>query len=236
MENNMDRISVTKYVVAFFITAFVFGGAIVLSNYFNNRRVAEIKSIQDRIAVDILSSETQFDLLTESSCKSLDESVLSQELNSLSSRLSYMEETLGTDDIQVQEIKRYYSLLQIKDFLLMQRLAEKCKIQPISILYFYSNKGECTDCTKVGYVLTYMREEYPRLRVYAFDYNMEDSAIKTLQSIYKLNGTLPALVIDDKAYYGFKSVEDILEIAPDIKNLEATSTNATSTAATTTKR
>ncbi len=235
MDNNLDKINVTKYVVTFFITAFVFGGAIILSNYFNNRRVSEIKNIQDQIAIDILSSETQFNLLAQSSCKNLDESVLSQELNNLSSRLSYMEESLGTDNEQVQAIKRYYSLLQIKDYLLMQKLAEKCQIQPISILYFYSNKGECTDCTKAGYVLTYMREQYPRLRVYAFDYNLEDSAIKTLQSIYKLNGELPALVIRDKAYYGFKSVEDILDIAPDIKNLEATSTNATSTA-TTTKR
>src|SRR5438105_3112807 len=140
MEHNLDRISAAKYVVTFLITAFIFGGAIILSNYFNNRRVAEIKTIQDQIAVDILSSETQFDLLSQSSCKILDESVLSQELNKLSSRLSYMEESLGTDNGQVQDIKRYYSLLQIKDYLLMQRLTEKCNIQPISILYFYSNK------------------------------------------------------------------------------------------------
>src|SRR5689334_1471295 len=115
MENRPDRINLTRYIVAFIITALVFGGAVVLSNYFNNRRVEEIKTMQDQISVDILSSETQFDLLTQSSCKILDESVLSQELNNLSSRLSYMEQSLGTDNDQVKELKRYYSLLQIKD-------------------------------------------------------------------------------------------------------------------------
>lgn len=232
----MDKINIKKYIITLVITVIVFGGAIWLSNYFNSRRVNEIRSIQDQIAVDILSSETQFDLLSSADCKILDESVLSQELNELSSRLSYMEETLGTDDAQVEQLKRYYSLLQIKDYLLMKRLAEKCQVKPVSILYFYSNKGDCEDCKKEGYVLTYLREEYPRLRVYAFDYNLNLGAIRTIESIYKLNGEMPTLIIGDKPYYGFKSVEDIEKIIPDIASLAETATStATTTNSTSTK-
>lgn len=226
----MDKINIKKYFVAFLITAVVFISAIWLSNYFNDRRIQEIQSIQDQISIDILSSETQFDLLSAASCKILDESVLSQELNELSSRLSFMEESLGTNNSQVQQLKRYYSLLQIKDYLLMKRLSDKCNVKPVSILYFYSNKGDCEDCKKEGYVLTYLREEYPRLRVYAFDFNLDLGAIKTIESIYKLSGEMPTIIIDDTPYYGFKSVEDIEKLVPDIKSLADTaSTTATST-------
>ncbi len=231
----MDKINIKKYIVTLVITVIVFGLAIWLSNYFNMRRINEIKSIQDQLSIDILSSETQYDLLSAASCKILDESVLSQELNELSSRLSFMEESLGTDNDQVQQLKRYYSLLQIKDYLLMKRLSEKCQVKPVSILYFYSNKGDCEDCKKEGYVLTYLREEYPRLRVYAFDYNLDLGAIRTIESIYKLSGEMPTLIIDDTPHYGFKSVEDIESIIPDIKSLVAATSTATSTSSTTTK-
>jgi glutaredoxin len=213
----------------------IFATAFLISEYFNNKRIAEIQSLQDTIAIDILSSETQFDLLEESPCSQINDTVLSQELNDLASRLGYMEENLGTDNKEVVRIKRYYSLLQVKDYLLMQKLDEQCSFDPISIIYFYSNEeGECEDCNKAGHVLTYLREQYPQLRIYAFDYNLDLSALKTLISVYKIQDNLPALIIDGKVHYGFKDLEEMNKIMPELATLNATTTSATSTAATTT--
>ena len=200
----------------------VFFGALLVSNRFQNKRLSEIKSIENKLSLDILSSETQFALLKESSCKAIDHSTaFSEELNSLAQKLSYMEDNLGEENAEVINLKKYYSLLQIKDYLLVAQVKEKCGVKPITIIYFYSNNGDCTDCKREGFVLTKLREEYPELRIYAFDYNLDLSAVKTMKSIQGVRNTLPALVIWEENYYGFKSTEDIEKIIPQLKKLRA---------------
>ena len=225
------QIETKKYVFAFVITVIVFFGALVISNFFSSRRIAEVKSIEDKISLDILSSETQFALLRESSCKSIDHSTaFSEELSAIASRLSYMEEKSGDNDKEVQSLKKYYSLLQIKDYLLVEQVKQKCGVKPITIIYFYSNAGDCEDCKRAGYVLTKLREEFPELRVYSFDYNLDISAVKTMRSIQGVKNKLPALVIWGEPYYGFKSSEDREKIIPQLKRIRTAREKAEATA------
>ena len=116
----------------------------------------------------------------------------------------------------------------------MKKIAEKCNTSPLSIVYFYSSKGDCVDCEKQGYVLTRIRQDYPEVRVYAFDYNLDTSALQTLISINKIENNLPALLISDETYYGFQDVEDLEKNIPQLKALKD-ARNATSTTATTTQ-
>jgi len=214
------QIETKKYGIVFIITVIIFVGAYIASNRFAQSRLNEIQSLGNKISLDLLSSETQFALLKESSCKVIDHSTaFSEELNNLTGKLSYMEESLGVGNAEVINLKKYYSLLQIKDYLLVKQVDKKCRIKPITIIYFYSNKEACDDCKKEGYVLTTLREKYPELRIYSFDYNLDLSAIKTMRSIQGVTNTFPALVIGDKPYYGFKSIEDIEKIIPELKKL-----------------
>ena len=88
----------SNYIVAFLITVVIFATALYASNYFNNRRIADIKATQDNISIDILSLETQFDLLAKHSCADISEnSILSSEIQSLASRLSYLETQAGVN-------------------------------------------------------------------------------------------------------------------------------------------
>jgi hypothetical protein len=158
--------------------------------------------------------------------------MLSPELNVLGDKLSHTENERGEEDQDVIYLKKYYSLLQVKDYLLSKKLAEKCgaKKQPVFIIYFYSNVGDCPDCIKEGYVLTRLKEKYPDLRVYSFDYNLQLSVIDSLKSIYRVESALPALVIEDTTYTGYKSVEDLEALLPErLKLTIASSTSATST-------
>jgi hypothetical protein len=76
--------------------------------------------------------------------------------------------------------------------------------------------------------LTDLRSQFPDLRVYSFDYNIDISAVKTLISINKVDeNKLPAVYIKNKLYYGFQSISDIEKIMPELL--------ATSTATTTAK-
>jgi len=221
-----------KYLLALFITVAIFGTVFYLTSRLDAQRLADIRTTQEAISIDILSTETQFELLGNLDCAAISANpVLSEELNNLAGRLSVAEENLGTDNPEVVSIKKQYSLLEIKDYLLMRQISDKCpKVKPVSILYFYSNLGDCQDCGRMGEVLTYLRQTYPGLRVYSFDYNLDLGALETLISLNKINGSgLPAMVISDrKAVYGFKNLEDMQELIPELKTL-ATSTEQAAT-------
>ena len=217
-----------KYLTAFVITAVVFVGVALISNYFDNRRIDEIKSIQDGISMNILSSETQFDLLKETPCEDVSNSSQSRQLSTLGAQVSYLESTRGTNDAQVIQLKQEYALLEIKDYILMQNMTQKCGGKSVFVLYFYSYKGDCPDCTNAGAVLTALSEDYPPVRVYSFDYHSGVSAVDTLEGIYGVKAKFPALVIHNKPTYGLKSLSDIEALMPELAKM-ASSTAATST-------
>ncbi len=209
MEKQIDW---KKYIITFIITVFIFISAFSLSNNFSNKRVQDIKRIQDSIATDILSSETQFSLLSELSCKDVGSAILSNELNSLAEKIQNSANNLGNKNEEVQFLKRYYSLLEIKDYLLMRRISERCGQEFMFALYFYDNEEVCADCDKAGYVLTYLRNKYPQLRVYSFDRNSDVSAVKTLLSIFKITEASPVVVLGDQVINGYKEKEEMEKI------------------------
>jgi hypothetical protein len=217
-----------SYVVALGLTTLIFATAFYASDYFNNRRIQDIRATQDDISTDILSIETQFDLLQEHSCTDIAENtILPSELSSLGSQLSYMENQ-GGNATEITRLKSLYSLLEIKDYLLMKQIAAKCNLKPVFILYFYSNKGDCKDCESQGYVLTALAEKYPQLRIYSFDYGLGVSALQTLIDIDGVQNKLPALIVNGKAYYGLQKIDAIEQILPQLSKLKpvSTSTNA----------
>ena len=219
-----------KYILAFLITVAIFGTAFYIASRIDDQRVADIRAAEDSVSVDILSSETQYELLNNLDCKTIAENpILSSELNSLASRLSVAEDNLGATNAEVIQLKQRYSLLEIKDYLLMQQVSKKCNLKPVFILYFYSNAGDCPNCSREGDVLTYLRQQYPGLRVYSFDYNLDLSALRTLISLQKLKGPLPAVLINNREpVYGFKTLDQMQALIPELKTL-ASSTAATST-------
>jgi len=210
-----------KYIVAFTITAVIFGTAIYVSNLLGQKKLEDVRAIENRVALDILSSETQFALLEETSCRDIAPGFLSKELGSIGERLTYAENQTEFNTNDLEYLKRSYFLLEIKDYLLMKRLTEKCGIKPTFILYFYSTEDACEECQRTGYVLTALRDKYPDLRVYSFDYHFDLGAIDTLVSIYKVKLDLPALIINGLTYYGFYSVEDLETMVPALKELAA---------------
>jgi hypothetical protein len=233
----MYKIDSKKYIITFLITAGLFATAFFVSNMFSGEKVKELQSAQDRVAIDILSSEMQFSLLAEASCENVGNSSLSTELSSLGTKVAYAENQFQSNSDEVKWLKKNYSLLEMKDYLLTKKIADRCKTKPVSILYFYSNiDGQCNDCKKMGYVLTELHNKYPGLRVYSFDYDLDLSALQTLISLHKVKKELPALIIDGKTYQSFKSVEDVEKLMPELAILkEKADAAAAAKAATSTK-
>lgn len=215
--------------LAFIITGAIVGSVVYAINYLDRQRVAQLNDLQTRLATDTLSIETQFALLEEAPCEDLSEgNTLSQEMANLGERLSFAETRLGTDNEQVVELKKQYTLLQIRDYLLTKRLAETCKVDPTVVIYFYSNEpGACEDCDRASYALSYLHETNPALRVYSFDYNLELGALKTLISVEKVRPEFPAFVIDGERVYGFNDIDEFKLHFPE--DFFATTTASTTT-------
>jgi hypothetical protein len=225
-----------KYIFAFVLTVLLFGTALYISNFLNQKKIEDVKSVEDRVSLDILSSETQFSLLEETSCKDISPSgFLSSELGPLGQKLSYAEDQ-NFSSTDLNTLKQSYFLLEIKDYLLMKQVTEKCGHPQTFVLYFYGSQGDCPDCSTMGAVLTTLRERYPNLRVYSFDYDFDLEAVKTMENIYNVKKRLPALIINGDPYYGLKTVDELLTNVPALARIKAdadkaaaSSTQATST-------
>lgn len=226
-----------KYIFAFLITAAIFATALFISNFFSQKRLTEISQLQDQLSLEILASETQSALLEETSCQNVSiNTPMSRELGDLAEKLSIAEDRSGPQDPNVINLKKQYSLLEMREYLLMKRITSKCGLNPTFILYFYSNEGDCADCQKMGYVLTSLHERFPDLRIYSFDANLDLEAIRTLRSIYALGPELPALVVNGDPYYGFRPIDETIQSIPALRRLANDQLKASSSPAGTTVR
>lgn len=232
----MQKKDFIRFIVVFFITLTIFLTAIWLSSFINDYKLNDIKDIQDKISIDISSSETQFQLLSNMSCKDVSASALSDELNNLAEKITYSEQNIKQQD-QVADLKKYYTLLEIKDYLLMQKIQEKCNVPIVPIFYFYTTRDNCANCVKESAVLSELRAKYPELRVYSFDYNLDLSVLDTLKKLFKVDDKkLPAIYMNDKLYTGFQSKDDILKAIPEIVKYEKVRLDAEAKAASSTNK
>lgn len=213
----MTRRDVLRYIIVFIITVVLFTFTIWLSTYLNNIKLSNIKNISNKIAIDISSSETQFQLLQNMSCKDVSTSTLSSEINNLSQKIYYSEQNIKNVD-EVRDLKKFYSLLEIKDYLLMQKIKEKCNIPVVPIFYFYTAEEDCDDCVKQSAVLSKLSKDFPELRVYSFDYNLDLSALRTLIKTFKIEDTkFPIVYMGGESFSGFQDEESIKKALPELE-------------------
>lgn len=203
-----------KYIFVLFITIGIFLVVFGFVNFLNNKRVANIDDLQRKITADLIATETQFELLKTAPCSALGNSVLSKELEEFGRKLDFTQQSQGADDPDVLQLKKYYSLLQVKDYLLMQELSGKCDTEIHSLLYFYAS--DCDECLNQGYILTEFKKEYPELRIYSFDSDLDFSVIGTFASLYDFQDVYPTLIIDDEIYQGFMDEQQLEELFPDL--------------------
>ena len=206
-----------KYISIFFITLGIFASVFWVVHLINKTKNENIADLQRKITVDLLANETQFDLLKNAPCKAIQgESVLSQQMAELGKKLAHTEEIQGKDNKNLFSLKKYYSLLEVKDYLLSQEVAKKCDMQIESIIYFYGR--HCPDCEKQGYVLSELKRKYPWLRIYSFDKDLDFSIVKTFAGLYHLEDKKPPIIIiGDTSYSGFKTVQEIEDLIPALR-------------------
>jgi len=214
----MKNYSFYHYAIVFFVTLGLFILAFFLSDKASNARISQIQEIQDKISLDILSIETRYALLGNSSCDHVVsnenfERELNEELNNLARRVKFMESDLGPENLNLLAIKQQYNLLQIKDYLLRQELNERCGEEVVSLLYFHEQL--CRDCRRQTVVLDEIGARYPEIRIYWLDRDLQTPAMQTLISIFDIPES-PSIMVNDTVHTGLFSLTDVEKMLPNM--------------------
>lgn len=207
-----EPVNVSRYVAAASLTILIVLLSVIASNYINNKKMDLFESQEEQIKIDLLSLEVQDLLIEDLDCSFYDDDLFSKEMNDLNSKLTYLEEQNGVNDPQVLYLKKPYTILEMRHFALINKLNKECNKNISTIMYFYSNEGDCDTCDQQGFVLVYLARKYPNLKIYNFDINLDLSLIETIKKIHSLEEKTPILIINGETYYGFKTAQEIEKI------------------------
>jgi len=203
-----------RFGYVFLITTLVFLLGLYFGYLITNSKLRDISEITQQLQTQTTTTEIEYLLFNEEPCLLEIPDRVGDELYQLASKLTFMEEHLGKKDKEVLILKEYYSLLEMRHWLLLKKIKRECERDTNLILYFYGES--CNSCDEQGFLLTYLREKYPELKlsVYSFDADLQNSALVSLKRFYNVS-EYPALIINDKAYSGFvgrKHFEEIFKI------------------------
>ncbi len=210
----MDRkkIQKTKYLAVFATTTLIFFIGIIIGGYFSNLKIEKIYDIENDLKINILGTEIQYQIIAKDPCKFVNSTPLIEELHEMGTKLDYMENALGKDNKEVLNLKEYYSILEIRQWLLEKDMMQKCGSKRTLVLYFYSNdKHQCPECEEQGYVLTYARKNFDNINIYSFDIDTKNPAVDTVKRIYGVT-IAPTVIINEKKQEGFVTKDQIVNI------------------------
>jgi len=128
-------------------------------------------------------------------------------------RLPYRIEEYERYNEPVEEynlLKQQYAHLSIRTWIMARSQHEKCNIDLVHGLYFYS--ADCEECIKQGEQLdklnSMITEAGREIVMFPIDFYLEQPIVNNLKEYYGINFT-PAIIINDKVFQGrlFKADE-----------------------------
>lgn len=204
-----SKINKINLLTAFSITALIFFSGFYLNTLFTKSKLSELKELQDFLDIEGASIEVQYDLALENLCSTNGLSKLNNDLNSFGDKLTYIEGVSPKDDMSVNNLYTYYTVLEAKHFLFINRVNKECSADFSTILYFYSPiKSLCASCDTQGITLTAVKKELPSTMVYSFNTNSKSKVVATLKQLYNIT-VLPTVVINNEKFEGFMSRREI---------------------------
>ena len=214
------EISKKRYITAFIFACLVFIIGIFVGNFLSNERVSYLKDIAYKQQMDYQSLELQSLYINSlevdnESCHAF-KKVLEESLDNVAVAQSKVELYMKQkSDKRYDDIKREYSIAQIRYLLLDKKLREICKFDTIPLLYFYSDR-DCADCSPQGTILTYLKSKIKdKLLVFSLDADFLNEPLIDLFEV-KYNVTeVPSIIINETLHKGLLKKEDLLkEICP----------------------
>ena len=205
------QISVTKYIAVFAVTILLFVAGLLFGQFLTNQKYKDIQTIDKSLRLELSDLEVQNSLAESYPCNSFFIYSLGGKLDDLGNKLILLENQIGKNDKLVIELKKPYTLLLIKHYLLIKERANKCNEEYATILFFYSNKPEFIDTSeKQGYLLGYFGNKYgyDKVKVYSIDGDLDLGTVNALKNIYNIT-YFPTTVVNDFVFIGFHDKEEL---------------------------
>jgi len=207
------KVSIRRHLVVLFLTTVIFLVGLLLGVSVVQNRTNYLEDIASKQKIDYESLQLQSlyldTLATNESCYSFNkilESSLEDVAVAQDKVNAYTQESKSQDYIN---IKREYSLAEIRYWLLNKKIQTTCPSDTVTILYFYSNEN-CKNCDSQGVLLTYMKEKFKdRLLIFSFDANFNDEPMINILKRENNLTEVPTLVVMNKKFSGFVEKEEL---------------------------
>lgn len=215
-KKNMKKISKKNLLIAFSFATLFFIAGIFLGNIVVENKYYYLINTIDDFNIETQAAEIQYEILKENPCVLLNSSLFDDELDTLGNRISYLENIYGKSAEEIIFLKKQYTLLEIRHWLLNKKINEDCEVNKTTnksdiILYFYSNYN-CNMCEEQGNILSVLKKEYrDSIKIYSFDIILDDPASKTLRELYNIEDT-PVIVFNDIVFRDFVNYNQLKKI------------------------
>jgi hypothetical protein len=214
-EKNFDykerRINLTKLVAVFSMTVLIFMLGLIVGNNIVNSKQQTLLETEESLKLDLIDLELQEKITQSNPCSNYVLYTLGEKIDDLAGKLVLLEGQLGKTDERVIALKKPYTLLIVRHYLLINERIGKCNENYTVVLFFYSNNPKYIDNSeKEGYVLSYFSKKYgtENIRVYSIDSDIDLGVVYTLKEVYNVT-EYPTVVINDKKFSGFHSKEEL---------------------------
>jgi hypothetical protein len=188
-----------RLILAFLIATFLFFFGLFLGFLAKGFVAQSSLELEQQIQGDIINLETLYLLEDQFPCNPEILDITSERLDYLGELITIMEVKQGKFDPQVLELKKLYTVLEVRHFLLTESRNTQCGSDQNTALFFYSNEEQCEGpVEKTAFVLTFLRNKHENVRVYSFDVNLDSDLIATLKTQYNIQGCSSVVLNKEK--------------------------------------
>ena len=212
------KISTDKYIIAGVITLLIFSLGITLGLILEDHRYNVLQDINQVQEVKYLSVQLQYLYLNSFSsynnCPVLT-TTLKETIKDLSDSLSEVigfEEENKAPTEQQKIVQRRYVLDNLRYWLLAKESKQKCDMNIVPILYFYTK--DCPSCPNQGTVLTYFKKIFgEQVLVFPINLDLRKEEPMVEIAISQFNVTkYPTIVVDNTKYEGVVQQQQLKDI------------------------
>lgn len=209
------KLNMRIYVIAFIFSAVLFVAGVLLGLQLASQVTSDFSRQADTLSQNTQQLEVMLLLASQGANDSKAICpVLLQQAKGFDSQttefgisLDALEKNRGISDSQVQFLKRNYSQMQVRDYLLLKEVANQCNTKVNQIIFFYTNL-DCTDCGRQGQVLHKFKVENPTVFIYTLDVDINTPITQTLVQAYGIP-SYPAMIVNGQVVMGLRDSSQI---------------------------
>ena len=191
---NWPRITLA-FLIAVFLFAFGLLAGYVAKEYIQGASL----TLEETARNEIIELETIYLLDSQFQCNTEALDITSSKLDNLGELITTLEQKKGKNDQEVLGLKKIYTVLETRHYLLISQRNKQCAQKYSVFFYFYSNGEKCHTPTKeISTVLTYIRNKYDFVRVYSFDVDLNSDIIGFLKKKYGADSCVTVVLDEQK--------------------------------------